>query len=426
MNAGKEIVIISHWFGHSPHCLECVLPYFLERGWQVYHLTDKPDAATKYFAECGLPDNEKIRHLRIVEVQPRKATRRSDAQLRRVEAHWEGVRLALEKLYSELGRKVGVFHTWVDLYSHEYLKRRVIAQAMPAPWCGLYVHPAELRIQKTWKRRAFENAMDLLKMGRIFPSRFKAFNVPNACKIYFLDEAMPEKAARYFESKIELGFFPESTLPLDVPESFRFPEVQEFCRRGRPVLGLLGFLGKRKGLLTISRVAKMGAGDWSFLFAGKVNWDDFTPEEKDEVQDFIETPPSNSLFIPRSLSELEFNYVLNYSSVLYIAYENFFHSSGIQLKATCLKKPMIAGPRHLIAERTRRFRIGWCLPEISTTAVRELMVQIDEQEIQQIVRSAKFDAFLAEHSLEALEKKLEEIADRLGRGEGKIAKGEIK
>lgn len=414
MSAGKEIVLISHWFGHSPHCLECVLPFFLERGWQVYHLTDKPDAAAKYFSECGLPDHEKIRHLGMGEVQPRKPTRRSDAQLCRVEAHWEGVRLALEKLYSELGRKVGIFHTWVDLYSHGYLSPRVIQKSLPAPWVGLYVHPAELRIQKTWKRRALENAMDLLKTGRIFPSRLKAFNVPNARKIYFLDEAMPKKAERYFESKIDLGFFPESTLPLDVPESFRFPEVQEFCRRGRPILGVLGFLSKRKGLLTISRVAKMGAGDWSFLVAGKVDWDDFTPEEKDEIQDFIENPPSNSLFIPRSLSELEFNFALNSSSVLYIAYENFFHSSGIQLKAACLKKTMIAGPRHLIAERTRRFGMGWCLQEISTIAVRNLLGQIGKCEIQQVVHGAKFDAFLAEHSPEVLERKLVEIAQRVG------------
>ena len=90
-----------------------------------------------------------MRQIPMLPVEPEIPRWGKDVPLCRVEAYWKGVQLALEKLYVELGRKVGIFHTLVDLYSHEYLDRRVIEEAMPAPWCGLYVHPAELHIYKT-------------------------------------------------------------------------------------------------------------------------------------------------------------------------------------------------------------------------------------------------------------------------------------
>jgi len=410
MKANPEIVLISHWFGHTPHCLECIVPFFLERGYTIYHLTDKPEAAATYFSETGLLGHEKIRHREMVKVEAEKPNWRRDEQLCRVEAHWQGVGLALERLYRELGRKVGIFHTWVDLYSHEYLDRRVIEAAMPAPWVGLYVHPAELRIFKTWKRRVYENAMDLIKKGQMFPSRLRAFNVPNARKIYFLDEEMPKRASKFFTPQTGLGFFPEYTLPLSVPESFNFAEVQNFCRRSGKVLGLLGFLSKRKGLLTVARVAKKEILGWSFIFAGKIDWNDFDQSEKHEIQDFISNPTSNSLVIPRSLTDGEFNFVLNSADILYIAYENFFHSSGIQFKAACLKKPVISGPMHLLAERTRKFQLGWCLPEISSAELFLLLDQLGREDLEKMVAEAKFYDFLDEHSPEILQTTLSEIS----------------
>jgi len=406
-----EIILISHWFGHSPHCMECVLPYFLDRGWQVYHLTDKPEAAARYFSESALAGHEKIRHIGMVEVPSEKPTRRKDAQLCRVEAHWKGVQLALEKLYQELGRKVGIFHTWVDLYSHEYLSPSIIAAAMPAPWTGLYVHPAELRIYKTWKRRVFDNLRDLLNRGKMFPSRLKAFNVPHARKIFFLDEGIPAKAKKFFRLEVPLEFFPESSRPLHVADSFKFPELEKFCKEGRPILGILGFLSKRKGLLTVARVARCEGINWSFIFAGSIDWGDFNEVEKQEVESFLKNHPKNVLFLNRSLTEEEFSFTLGICDVLYIAYENFFHSSGIQLKAAYLKKPIIAGPKHLIAERTRKFGLGWCLPEISVTALTDLLNHIDENEFKRVIDSALFEEFCEEHSPERLTKCLEEIGE---------------
>ena len=385
------------------------MPFFLDRGYTIYHLTDKPEAAAAYFSESGLLGYEKIRHLEMVKVEAEKPNWRKDEQLCRVEAHWQGVRLALEKLYGELGRNVGIFHTWVDLYSHEYMDRRVIEQAMPAPWCGLYVHPAELRIQKTWKRRVYENAMDLIKKRRIFPSRLRAFDVPKARKIYFLDEEM--SAQTKFRNSILKGSFPEWG---DV-SSEKIPEIENLLKKpNQKIICLCGFLDKRKGLLTLLNSVLQLSQDWVFLFAGPIGYDSFLVEQKKEVFEWEQYPPGNVFFINRLLSNQEINQVVIFSDIVYLAYENFFHSSNVQVKAAYFQKPMIVGPRHLIADRTRRFGMGWCLPEITEQAVADLLNQIDKKEIQRVVDSARFEEFCQEHSPEQLKECLKEISDLVG------------
>ena len=410
MNENLEIVLISHWFGHSPHCMECVLPYLLDRGWQVYHLTDKPEAAALYFSESALVGHEKIRHIGMVDVPPEKPTRSKDDQLCRVEAHWKGVQLALENLYQELGRKVGIFHTWVDLYSHEYLSPSIIDAAMPAPWSGLYVHPAELRIYKTWKRRVFDNLRDLLKRGKMFPSRLKAFNVPFARKIFFLDELILQKAKNYFRKTTSVSAYPEWLNP-SIADNEHISKTIFSQSSGRKIVSLCGFLSKRKGLLTLLKAARNVSKDWLFILAGPIEYDDLSDTEREFVSQVKSSNPSNILFIDRMLSDSEINLIISMSDVAYIAYENFFHSSNVQLKSAFFKKPIIAGPKHLIADRTREFALGWRLPEISVTALTDLLNQIDEKEIKRVVDRALFEEFCEEHSPERLTKCLEEIGE---------------
>jgi hypothetical protein len=404
-----EMVFISHWFGHTPHFAECVLPFFLERGYRIYHLTDKPDEAGAFLADVFGERASAISYLAIDVVEPEKPSRGKDAHYRRVEAHWRGVGSSLRQLFGELGRKVGIFHSWVDLYSHEYLERRVIEEAMPAPWCGLYVHPAELRIYKTWKRRLLENARDFLKQGRVFPSRLQAFDVSMARKIYFLDEEMP--ANTKIQNSILKGPFPEW---VDV-RSAKIPDIENLLRKPeQKIICLCGFLDKRKGLLTLLRSVSHLSKDWFFLFAGPIGYDSFSAEQKKEVLEWEQNPPANVFFINRLLADQEINQAVLSSDIVYLAYENFFHSSNVQIKAAHFKKPIVAGPRHLIADRTRRFGMGWCLPEISEQAVSDLLNQIDKPEIRRVVDKAHFQEFCQEHSPKRLKECLKEICELVG------------
>lgn len=414
MPMGREIVFISHWFGHTPHFAECVLPFFLDRGYRIYNLTDKPGEAEAFFTESFGERAGEISNLQIDVLDPLKPSRGKDTHYRRVEAHWRGVGSSLRRLFGELGRKVGIFHTWVDLYSHEYLERPVIEEAMPAPWCGLYVHPAELRIYKTWKRRLLENARDFFKQGRIFPCRLRAFDVPMARKVYFWDEKIPALIANRFQYFKNAGVFPEA-LKNKIDEPRKTPsEIEDFAVRNPLTVSLVGFLSKRKGLLKILKIAKQGSTRWGFLVGGEMDWDSFSDEENSEIRSILENPLPKLLVINRHLADFELQKIIESCQCVYVAYEDFFHSSNIQLLAARFKKPMIAGPQHLIAERTKRFQMGWCLPELSQEAVVELLNIIDEKEIERVRCEARFQEFCVEHSPERLRVVLGEICDLLG------------
>jgi glycosyltransferase involved in cell wall biosynthesis len=167
-------------------------------------------------------------------------------------------------------------------------------------------------------------------------------------------------------------------------------------------------------LLTLLKAARNVSKDWLFILAGPIKYDDLSDTEREFVSQFKTNNPSNILFIDRLLSDSEINLIISMSDVAYIAYENFFHSSNVQLKSAFFKKPIIAGPKHLIAERTRKFGLGWCLPEISVAALTDLLNQIDENEIKRVIDNALFEEFCEEHSPERLTKCLEEISELVG------------
>ena len=206
-NKPLEIVLISHWFGHSSVFMECIIPMFLEKGCTVYHLTDKPEEADLFFQESLGRQESRLHHLPIEEVEESHTEGIKDLRLAEVIRHWKGVGLSLRALFARLGREVGIFHTWVDLFSHPLLRREVIEDGMPAPWTGLYVHPAQFRITKSRKRQLLETFQALIKHGRWRPSTIKAFDSRFARKIYFYDELILSSVRSSFRKTTRLGAF---------------------------------------------------------------------------------------------------------------------------------------------------------------------------------------------------------------------------
>ena len=214
-----------------------------------------------------------------------------------------------------------------------------------------------------------------------------------------------------FRNSILKGSFPEWG---DV-SSEKIPEIENLLKKpNQKIICLCGFLDKRKGLLTLLNSVLQLSQDWVFLFAGPIGYDSFLVEQKKEVFEWEQYPPGNVFFINRLLSNQEINQVVIFSDIVYLAYENFFHSSNVQVKAAHFKKPIISGPRHLIANRTQRFAMGWCLPEITEQAVADLLNQIDKKEIQRVANSAQFEEFCQEHSPRRLNECLEEIRQLVG------------
>jgi len=404
-----EIVLISHWFGHTPFFMACIVPIFLEKGCTVYHLTDKPEEADLFFQESLGRQESRLHHLRIEEVKESHTEGIKDLRLAEVIRHWRGVGLSLRALFARLGREVGIFHTWVDLFSHPLLRREVIEDGMPAPWTGLYVHPAQFRITKSRKRQLLETFQALIKHGRWRPSTIKAFDSRFARKIYFYDELILSSVRSSFRKTTRLGAFPDRVKQVASISRDALPGLKEFRARNPLILSLSGFLSRRKGLLTLIRLAARHQGPWAFLFAGGVEWDSFSEDESREIKTFIEHPPSNTLFLGRKMVDAEFKCVLECSDLVYVAYENFFHSSNVQIFAALLGKPILAGPRHLISERTRNYDLGWCLPELTGDAVESLLKRLDSESLIRKKREARFQEFTEQHSELVLTQRIDEI-----------------
>jgi len=404
-----EIVLISHWFGHTPFFMACVVPIFLEKGCTVYHLTDKPEEADLFFQESLGCQESRLHHLGIEEVDESHTEGIKEQRLAEVIRHWKGVGLSLRALFARLGREVGIFHTWVDLFSHPLLRREVIEDGMPAPWTGLYVHPAQFRITKSRKRQLLETFQGLIKHGRWRPRTIKAFNSRFARKIYFYDELIINPVRSSFRKTTRLGAFPDPVKQVDSINRDSLPELKEFRACNPLILSLSGFLSRRKGLLTLIRLASRHQGPWAFLFAGGVEWDSFSEAETREIKQFMEHPPKNTLFLGRKLDDAEFKSVFENSDLVYVAYENFFHSSNVQILAALLGKPILAGPRHLISERTRNYDLGWCLPELTGEAVESLLKTLDAESLILKKRSARFQEFTEQHSELVLKQRIDEI-----------------
>ncbi|MEI8287848.1 MAG: hypothetical protein WCH99_00125 [Verrucomicrobiota bacterium] len=410
-NKHPELVMVTEWFGHTLTYMRKLWPYFLERGVKIYHVTNQPDQAARFAAAEFPAAGGMIEHIGLDQVRP-VANRSGDSWLAEVEAYWAGVGATLQKLSTRLGRRPGVFHTWIDLKSHPFLENRVIAEALPGPTVGLCVHPAELRIYKSRKRRLYEGLGHLRRYGRFRESRLRAIKVPGLRCLYLLDEMLVPQVARLMGPGIAVRAFPE---PVEVAvEELPLPRLCALKAQGFQVVCVVGFLHKRKGILNLIRTAKMNPKKWAFLFAGPLDHEGLSDTELAEVKDWCAQPPANCVLQLTSLSDAQVNSVIRQSDLVFLAYENFFHSSNVQIKAAIFDKLIIAGPRHLISERTQKFQLGWCLADHSPATLARLLQRLDSSVIAGQQAQANFDGLADEHSVRRLETCLAEVSGFLG------------
>jgi len=178
------------------------------------------------------------------------------------------------------------------------------------------------------------------------------------------------------------GLFPGASIHLladvtdEAPPDVDFPLAQEVLERarGRKVVSLLGLLERRKGLLTLVRVAKQRP-DIFFLFAGQYRDGAFNEEEKHELEKFLAMVPDNCLMqASRIDTEGQFNRLVCISDILFTAYLNFQGGSNVMTKAAVFRKPVIVSTGGLCYERLERYHLGVAIKEGSP---EECSVAID-------------------------------------------------
>jgi glycosyltransferase involved in cell wall biosynthesis len=263
-----------------------------------------------------------------------------------------------------------VFHTWLDNCITPGLTAALTDLVMPFRWSGLYFHPWYLRQNLRFAR---------LRRGPL--STEAALRSRRCPAVAVLDEGIADRLHMRLAGKPVI-VFPD---PADAsPPDRDFLPAKDIRERaqGRTIIGLVGALAQRKGLLTLLEVARQAASEpWFFVFAGQLMLSSFLPEEQRLIQDWIQAPPPNCYFYPQRLpDEAQFNAIIDTCDILFAAYHHFLSSSNLLAKAALFEKPVIVSEGYCMGERVHQYGLGVTVAEEdvaqSLAAIRQLSAQL--------------------------------------------------
>jgi hypothetical protein len=179
---------------------------------------------------------------------------------------------------------------------------------------------------------------------------------------------------------------------------------------GRPIVGLLGHLKKSKGLLTFLEAAQLpGAANVCFALAGEVIWDSVAPQA-DQIKRLLANSPNIWSHLARIPNEPCFNDLLAAGDVVFAAYWDFPHSSGMVTKAAVFHKPLIVSDGHLMAERVRRYHLGEVIPQRDARALLEALLNITRDPAAWVAAAQpQWPDFCRVHSFEQLKVSLHQL-----------------
>lgn len=218
---------------------------------------------------------------------------------------------------------------------------------MPCPWSAFIYDSSSVR----------RGSVDLQLLQRQFnfltAKQCKAFGVTDEKMVAPMQEAFPD---------VHILFLPDTT-PEETAETS--PLAGEILQQanGRKIVGLLGMLHKRKGLLTALKLAE-ARPDLFFVFAGAMDLNKMSTEEQTFVTELISRQPENCFFhLQRIEEEAEFNALVKIVDLVYAVYPGFTNSSGLLTKAGLFGKPcLVAAGDTCMADRVEKYHIGLAAP----------------------------------------------------------------
>jgi glycosyltransferase involved in cell wall biosynthesis len=215
------------------------------------------------------------------------------------------------------------------------------------------------------------------------------------------DEKMVEPMQQAFPD-IEILFLPDTTL--EKVSSSPLTKQISGNSKGRKIVGLLGMLHKRKGLLDAVNLAKKRT-DIFFVFAGAYDLNKMTAEEAAVVQAFFDTPPENGfVHLERIAEEAEFNALVQQMDLIFAVYPNFTNSSGLLTKAGIFGKPiLVAEGNTCMADRVRKYNLGLTTPSGNIQAQSDALDRLLTEETR------ISNAFQADFNKQALQSALNDL-----------------
>jgi len=382
--------------GHHETHLRNYARALIETGCRVIELLPDPRGVESWLRREGTGFEDTIRLLpfrRSRIVSPSYRLRRWYMPA----AMWREAGLAVRNAEAQTGWHPDlVFFNWLDDYvlDGSRLVRCLLPAFFPYRWSGVFFHP--------WHLRAPGGKADPVYR------RSEHLTASRSCPgIAVLDAGIAGRMQKRI-NKAVIPFPDETDGSLPSTESALARQIRE-AANGRRIIGLLGDLSRRKGIVSILKAAKQARGkNWFFILVGdynEANQNSLFPEERAFVAEAT-APDAPNVFChgERIPNEADFNAVTNLCDVLFAAYETFGHSSGIVTKAAIFEKPILVSPGFCMAEVVEKYRMGLAVDPHDTPAViQALEILLDLNAFRKHVGTPDFAGCRKEHSVEALE-----------------------
>jgi glycosyltransferase involved in cell wall biosynthesis len=392
------LIDVNHGRGHHLTYMRFFCKTLLELGYQVMAFYPDPDAITNWLQSGCSQHLDNFYIFEISEYDHRKVILikkiPSNLQPLIVLARWQYTAKIIRKAVKQVGFEPDlVFFNWLDNYFSYFLTHHLIDLIFPYKWSGIYFRPGDLRFKK----------------NALIP-HYAIARSSNCQGLTLLDEDF----AQTIDGKLEKPIIPFPDLTDEAAPSLELDIVKQIREKAgtRKIIGLIGSLSKRKGLLTFLEVAQKSLNEnWFFVLAGPLNQANFHQEydqrlsdEYQRLQNVLYSPPDNCFFYLQSIPDgPQFNAFIDAFDVLFAAYENFPYSSNILTKAAVFQKPVIVSDGFCMARRVQRFQFGLAIPEGDVAECVKAIRRLCEPSTSDNLRlSLDFEGYRKLHSAERL------------------------
>jgi hypothetical protein len=168
----------------------------------------------------------------------------------------------------------------------------------------------------------------------------------------------------------------------------------------------IGSVAAHKGIPTLLDVIELAdSSQFFFALVGEVHWQTFGVHQG-RIRTFYAQPPENVFIFEGYISnERDYNGVIVASDIIYAVYQDFRSSSNSLTKAAGIGRPILVSELSLMGARVRQFNIGETSLENNAKLILEKLQLLAARQRG----SFGFEAFMQEHSLEALKAQLANV-----------------
>lgn len=396
----KHIVVVDGlWGGHHPTYVKTFAKLLLGAGYQVSVLCPAPEEVASWVNRTVSAHLGEFKAYEFCEREPvlfayiPSRARHAFLPLTR----WWRLSRSVKALCDSSGKPDLVFFSWLDSYVGGYLPVQLIDWQFPFLWSGLYFHPRHLRaLGEGGKPRKGRFAL---------PESFVAKS-KWASSVAVLDSGVLNVLRAELRGKLAVAL-PDFTDELPPSLDCHLAAEIKSKARGRKIIGLLGSLARRKGLLTLIKIVTQSAErDWYFVFAGELLKQTFSKEELVEVQSFFHIRRDECFFhLNRIPDDAQFNAVIKVCDVIFAMYESFPHSSNLVTKTAIYGKRILVSTGGYMEEVVRDYELGEVVPagdvQAAIDRLRLLMNPVHLGE-----RSRGMQKYAQEQSQETLQRSL--------------------